>query len=133
MLCVLPYSGYSYVKALPNASLPQLIKVLNECGNYFGGVPKSLKCDNMKQIVYKSCRYEPVFTEFIEQWALHNKITLTAARVAKPKDKPHVENEVKLTYERIYAPLRDHYFLALKSLCSTGSYFKVYWSKYRNG
>lgn len=116
LVCVLPYSGFSYVVALPNATIPQLIKGLNQCLAFFKGVPLSVKCDNMKQMVTKSCRYEPVFTEAIQQWALHYQITLLAARVRKPKDKALVENEVKLTYQRIFAPLRNQEFFSLEQL-----------------
>lgn len=90
LVCVLPYSGYSYVSALLNASLVHVVKVLNECLAYFQGVPHNFKSDNMKQIVTKSCRYEPTFTE------------------------ASVENEVKLTYQRVYAPMRDKIFFSLE-------------------
>jgi transposase len=113
---ILPYSSYSFVIALGDAKQPSVIKALNECLQYFEGVPQSLKCDNMKQAVSKSCRYEPVFTETLQQWALHNNITLMATRPGKPKDKASVENEVKLTYQRIYAPLRDRVFFSLNEL-----------------
>ncbi|MEI6950842.1 IS21 family transposase [Paraflavisolibacter sp. H34] len=115
-VAVLPYSGYSYVVALCDAKQPRVIKALNECLQYFGGVPQGLKTDNMKQLVSKSCRYEPVFTETFQQWALHNNIGLDATRVGKPKDKALVENAVKLTYQRIYAPLRDRVFFSLAEL-----------------
>lgn len=116
LVCVLPYSGYSFVLALENASLPQLIKGLNACLSFFGGAPLELKSDNMKQYVQRSCRYEPVFTQAIEEWGLHNQITLLAARVRKPRDKALVENEVRLSYQRIYAPLRDEVFFSLAEL-----------------
>ena len=116
LVCVLPYSGYSYVSALLNASLVHVVKALNECLAYFQGVPYNFKSDNMKQIVTKSCRYEPTFTDMMQQWALHNNIVLLAARVRKPKDKASVENEVKLTYQRIYAPVRDKIFFSLEEL-----------------
>ena len=115
-VCVLPYSGYSFAIALSDATQPNVIKALNQCLVYFGGVPQSLKCDNMKQAVSKTCRYEPVFTDTLQQWALHNNITLLAARPGKPKDKAPVENEVKLTYQRIYAPLRDTVFFTIEQL-----------------
>ena len=113
---VLPHSGYSFVLALPNATQPNVIKALNLCLEYFGGVPQSIKCDNMRTAVSKSCRYEPVFTDTLIQWSLHNNITLLAARVRKPKDKASVENEVRLAYMRIYAPLRNKVFFSLTEL-----------------
>jgi transposase len=110
LVAVLPFSKYTFVKVLRDASIPQVIKALNACLAYFGGAPLSLKTDNMKQIVTKSCRYEPLFTEALKQWSLHYNITLLATRVAKPKDKAAVENEVKIAYQRIYAPLREEIF-----------------------
>lgn len=116
LVCVLPFSGYSFVKALPNATMPWLVKALNDCLTYMGGAPQTLKCDNMRQAVTRSCKYEPQFTDMINYWALHNNIYLQAARVRKPRDKAHVENEVKITYTRIYAPLRDKDFYTIEEL-----------------
>lgn len=116
LICVLPFSKYTFAMALVDATIPQVIKALNGCLLYFGGVPLSLKTDNMKQVVTKSCRYEPVFTGALQQWALHYNITLLATRVAKPKDKGAVENEVKIAYQRIYAPLRDEVFFHINQL-----------------
>ena len=116
LVCILPFSGYSFVIALRNATLPYLVAALNKCLEFFGGVTRSLKSDNMKQIVVRSCRYEPAFTVMMEQWALHNNIELVAARVRKPQDKAPVENEVKLSYQRIYAPLRNKQFGSLEEL-----------------
>lgn len=116
LVCVLPFSKYTFAMALADATIPQVIKALNTCLQYFGGVPLSLKTDNMKQVVTKSCRYEPLFTEVLGQWALHNNLTLLATRIAKPKDKGAVENEVKIAYQRIYAPVRDEIFSSLLEL-----------------
>jgi transposase len=116
LVCVLPFSKYTFSIALPDATIPQLMKGLNGCMAYFGGVPSSFKTDNMKQVVTKSCRYEPLFTEAIQQWGLHYNIAILATRVAKPKDKAAVENEVKIAYQRIYAPLRNEIFHSLTQL-----------------
>ena len=70
----------------------------------------------MRQWVTKSCRYEPVFTDMLEQWANHNHIALLAARPYKPKDKASVENNVKITYRRIYAGLRNDIFHSIAEL-----------------
>ncbi|WP_431213382.1 Mu transposase domain-containing protein [Puia sp. P3] len=91
-------------------------KGLNKCVAWFGGVTRYAKFDNLAQVVKRSCRYEPIFTEMIQQWAMYYGIGLLAARVRKPRDKPHVENEVKLVYQRIYAPLRDRVFFSLAEL-----------------
>lgn len=115
-VAVLPFSGYGYVEALPDAKLPQVVKALNHTLEYFGGVPLSVKSDNMRQWVSKSCKYEPAFTDMLETWANHNNIALLAARPYKLKDKPSVENNVKITYRRIYAALRNETFHSLAEL-----------------
>ena len=115
-VAILPFSGYGYVEALPDAKLSQIVQALNNAIDYYGGVPQTIKSDNMKQWVSKSCRYEPVFTDMLEQWANHNHISLLATRPYKPKDKASVENNVKITYRRIYAGLRNDTFTSLAEL-----------------
>jgi transposase len=115
-VAILPFSGYGYVEALPDTRLTQVVRALNNAIAYFGGVPQTVKSDNMRQWVTKSCRYEPVFTDMLEQWANHNHIALLAARPYKPKDKASVENNVKITYRRIYAGLRNDIFHSLAEL-----------------
>ncbi|WP_211302321.1 IS21 family transposase [Dyadobacter jiangsuensis] len=115
-VAVLPFSGYGYVEALPNMKLAQVVKALNNALAYFGGVPLGVKSDNMKQWVSRSSRYEPAFTDMLEQWANHNHIALYAARPHKPKDKAAVENFVKITYRRVYAQLRNDTFHSLAAL-----------------
>ena len=116
LVCVFPYSGYSYVEALPSAIQEHLFAALCRCMSYFGGVPQNVLSDNMSQFVSKSNRYEPQFTRTCEQWSVHYSTTLSATRVAKPKDKPTVENLVHLAYMRIYARLRNETFFSLKEL-----------------
>lgn len=86
-VAVLPYSGYSFAVALSDSRQPNVVKALNCCLTYFGGVLQSIKCDNMKTALSKSSRYEPVFTEVITHWALYNNTALLAARVRKLKIK----------------------------------------------
>jgi len=110
---VLPHSGYTYAEPLMNASMEQLVPCLNACMEYFEGVPIHTVSDNMKQVVKSANRYEPTFTELINQWSVHYNTTFLAARVAKPRDKATVEKAVDLAYKRIYAPLRDKIFFSL--------------------
>lgn len=116
LVCTLPYSSYSYVEALRNASLPHLIAALNNMLHYLGGNPCVLKTDNMRQIVVRANRYEPVFTEAIQQWGLHNDIVIETSRVRRPRDKAPVERQVGISYGHIYAPLRDRVCFSLTEL-----------------
>ena len=116
LVCVLPFSGYTYVEALENASQSNLYEALSRALSYFGGVPLNVLSDNMKQFVTKANRYEPRFNEMAEQWSVYYNTTLSAARVRKPKDKPSVEKEVHISYLRIFAPLRNEVFHSLPEL-----------------
>lgn len=129
LVAVLPYSGFTYVEALPNAGMIQLVSALNRCMHYFGGVPKYVVSDNMKQFVKAANRYEPSFTELVEQWSVHYNTSLLAARVAKPRDKATVEKSVDLSYKRIYAPLRDQIFHSLSEL---NHHVKIYLEKHNH-
>ncbi len=113
---VLGYSNYTYAEVLPSASLPYLVRALNNNLRYIQGVPLFVLTDNMAQLVKKTDRYEPTFTEAAEGWANHNGTMLQTARVAHPKDKSAVEVHVKIVYQRIYATLRNQTFYSLKEL-----------------
>ena len=51
LVAVLPFSKHSFAMALPDATIPHVVKALNACLAFFGGVPLSLKTDNMRQVV----------------------------------------------------------------------------------
>jgi len=110
LICTLPFSGYTYVEALPSACQEHLFSSLSRCLEYFGGTARNVLSDNMKQVVGKNQRYEYKFQELADQWAVHYNTNLVATRPGKPKDKPSVENNVYLSYLRIYARIRNEEF-----------------------
>jgi transposase len=116
LVCVLPFSGFTYIESMLSANQKRLLKALNNALSFIGGVPQSAKTDNMKQIVKKSNRYEPAFEELAQQWSLHYGTTMMAARVRKPRDKASVESHVNAVYNRIYAPLRNSIFHSLDQM-----------------
>jgi len=116
LVCVLPCSGKMYVESLPRATSEHLFAALGRCMAFLGGVPRNVLCDNLRQVVIKSNRYEPSFSELAQQWALHYGTNIVAARVGKPKDKASVEKGVDIAYKRVFAPLRDTEFYSLEEL-----------------
>lgn len=116
LVCVLPYSNYTYVEALRSQKQEEFISGLSNALNYINGAPQSIKCDNLRSAVTKASRYEPVFTEAMDFFGAYYGLTVMATRVRKPRDKASVENAVGVAYKRIYAPLRDHVFYSLKEL-----------------
>ena len=116
LVCVLPFSGFTYIEAMLSANQQRLLKALNNALNFIGGVPQSAKTDNMKQVVKKANRYEPAFEELAQQWSLHYGTTMMAARVRKPRDKASVESHVNAVYNRIYAALRNKVFHSIEQI-----------------
>jgi transposase len=116
LVCVLPYSNYTYAIALRSQQQDEFTQGICRALEYMGGVPQSIKCDNLRSAVIKSNRYEPQFTQAMEYLAAHYGTTILAARVRKPRDKANVEKGVDMAYKRIYAPLRDITFHSLAEL-----------------
>ena len=116
LVCTLPYSGYTYVEALSSAKQEPLFCSMSLSQEYFGGVTRNTLSDNMKQVVEKNHRYEYSFQELADQWAVHYNTNLEATRPRKPKDKPTVENNVYISYLRIYSKLRNEEFYSLFDL-----------------
>lgn len=116
LVCTLPFSKYTYAEALASGCQQHIFAALNRCLEYFGGVPKNVLSDNMKQYVKKNMRYEFTFQELACQWSVHYNTNLDATRPSKPKDKPTVENHVYITYLRIYSRLRKQQVCSLEEL-----------------
>ena len=116
LVCTLPCSSFFYVEPLSSARQEHMIPALNRALAYLGGVPKNILSDNMKQVVTKASRYEPLFNELMEQWALHYQTNMQATRIVRPKDKPSVEGSVHHAYQQIYARLHNEEFTSLNAL-----------------
>ena len=116
LVCVLPYSGYTYSCALPSQKQEFFLRGIAQCLNFLGGVPFCIKTDNLKSAVVKSNRYEPIFTESLDMLARHYDTTVIAARPYKPRDKAAVENTVKNVYGRVVAPLRHTTFFCIEQI-----------------
>lgn len=112
----LPYSDYCFVKAVHGQTTEDFIYALRCCLEDLGGVAKCLVPDNLKAAIIKASRYDPDINEVLLDFANHYCTTVLPARVAKPKDKALVENQVKIIYTRVYAKLRNMQFFDLESL-----------------
>jgi len=116
LCCLLPYSGMAFAIALMSAAMEYLFYGLSKALEYFGGVPETVKTDNMKQWVKKTSRYEPAFTEATEQWCLHYNTHPEVTRVGRARDKGAIEGFVNKLYQFVYARLRDEIFDTLELL-----------------
>lgn len=112
----LPYSDYGFAIAVRSQKLADFIYALTKAIEHFGGLPRLIVPDNFKAAVIKANRYEPDLNRALEDFANHYNTSVLPTRVAKPKDKALVENQVKLVYSRVFARIRDRTFLSLKQL-----------------
>jgi transposase len=112
----LPYSDYSFVMAVPSQGVEDFVCALVCCLSFLGGSPEILVTDNLKAAIIKASRYEPDVNQALEDCCNHYGITILPTRVASPKDKALVENQVKLAYSRIFARIRNQVFFSLFDL-----------------
>lgn len=115
-IALLGFSGLTYVEALHSQQKEGFIKATENALYYFGGVPKALVPDNLKSAVTKADKYEAELNESFADFANHYNVAVVPARPAKPRDKPIVENMVRIIYTRIFAPLRNRSFFSLEEL-----------------
>jgi transposase len=104
---ILPYSGLIFCMAVVSQKTEDFVHCINEMVKYFGGLTKTILCDNLKTAVTTADRYEPVFTEICHQLSDHYNTTFSATRPKEPTDKGMVEKAVGIVYTNIYAPLRN--------------------------
>jgi transposase len=112
----LPFSDYCFAIVVRTQSIEDFIYALRCCLEHLGGIPFIIVPDNLKAAIIKANNYEPTLSRALEDFANHYGFTVVPARVAHPKDKALVENQVKLLYNRVYAKIRNQQFFDLTSL-----------------
>ena len=112
----LPASDYGFAMAVRTQKVEDFLYAFSCCLRSFGGVPKIIVTDNLKSSVIKADKYMPELNTIMEDFANHYGCVTIPARPGKPKDKPLVEDQVKLTYRRVYAPLRNETFFSIEAL-----------------
>jgi transposase len=80
---------------------------------YIGGSPKKLIPDNTKTAVTDANYWDPVLNRSYHALGRHYNVAIVPARVRKPRDKPSVENAVRLVEMWVLAPLRHRQFFSL--------------------
>lgn len=115
-IAILPYSGLIFCKAVHSQQTADFTDCINGMLKYYGGVPSTILCDNLKTAVIRPSRYEPVFTDICYQLSEHYVTTFSATRPYSPRDKAMVERAVSIVYAHVYAPLRHEEFTSLHNM-----------------
>lgn len=112
-VATLPASNYTYVEIQPSQELVHWLGGHVRALAFFGGVPKTIKPDNLKSGVKTPNRYEPELNPSYHELAEHYQVAVLPARVRRPRDKAHVENSVQNVERWVLAPLRKRTFFSI--------------------
>jgi len=116
LVAVLGASQVTYVEATESQKKEDWIKANENALWYIGGVPQAIVPDCLKSAVTDPDKYEPDINPEYDDFARHYNTVILPARPNTPKDKAMVENAVKITYIRVFAPLRNRVFYSLEEL-----------------
>ena len=111
-----PYSDYGFAIAVHSQGADDFAYAIIQLFKSVGGAPKFIVPDNLKSGVIKYDRFAPKINDLLDELANHYGCMVEPARVRHPQDKALVENSVKLTYQRAYAPLRNRTFYSINEL-----------------
>jgi len=89
-IMVLSYSRYLYVEFTTRMGVEELIRCHQRAFAYFGGWPRTILYDNMKQVRLAPGEWNPLFLDFLN----HHGITPKTHRVRRPRTKGKVERMV---------------------------------------
>lgn len=92
---VLSYSRLMYCELVFNQEVKTFIRCHEHAFKYFGGVPKTVKIDNLKAAILEASFYEPVYQKHYQEFAKYYDFLSIPCRVRTPTDKAKVESGVK--------------------------------------
>jgi len=91
----LSYSRYDYYQKVYDQRVETFINCHINAFEHFGGVPKTVKIDNLKSAILKANFYEPIYQEAYKKFADYYGFKPLPCRVYHPNDKGKVESGIK--------------------------------------
>lgn len=92
---VLPYSRLGFYAVCYDQRLETLVKELKNAFDYFSGVPKRLKVDNMKTAILRNQHYDLEFNQDFLEFAGHHNSVVFPCTPYSPEQKGTVESGIK--------------------------------------
>lgn len=92
---ILSHSRYAYYRLVTTQKISAFIECHYKAFEYFGGVPKTVKLDNLKSGVITPDFYEPVLQEQYAAFLAYYNCAPIACRVRRPQDKGKIESSIK--------------------------------------
>lgn len=109
-------SSLTYAEAQASQAVANWIAGHVRAFEYFGGVTEALVPDNLKSGVTAACFYEPDLNPTYQALAEYYGTAVLPTRTQAPTHKAKVETGVKVTEQRVLAPLRHRKFFSLDEI-----------------
>ena len=106
----LSYSRYDYFEIVFDQKVETWIRCHINAFNYFGGVPRVIKIDNLKAGVTDANFYEPLYQRQYKMMADHHNCSIAPCRPYQPQEKGKVESGIKYVKNNFFAgrEFQDH-------------------------
>lgn len=98
----LSYSRYMYVQIVFDQTVKTFIECHKNAFKYFGGVPETVKIDNLKAGILEADFYEPTVQKNYAAFATHYGFWAQPCRIYTPTDKGKVESSVKYVKDNCF-------------------------------
>lgn len=92
---VLGYSRQSYWSIVYDQQLATLVKELTKAFEFFGGVPRNLKVDNLKAAILRNLHYDLEYNQDFLEFAQHYGTVIIPCSPYQPQQKGKVEAGIK--------------------------------------
>jgi len=110
-VCTLAWSRHQYAEFVRDQSIATWLSCHRHAFDWFNGVPKKIRIDNLKAAIVKACYYEPTVQRSYAELALGYGFMIDPCPVADPKKKGRVEAGVKYVKNN-FVPLREYQGIA---------------------
>jgi transposase len=91
----LSYSRLDYYEKVYDQRVETFIQCHINAFQYFGGVPRFVKIDNLKAAILQAHFYEPIYQSLYKQFAIYYGFHILPCRVRQPQEKGKVEAGIK--------------------------------------
>ncbi len=99
----LSYSRLDYFEKVYDQKVATFITCHIHAFHYFGGIPKTVKIDNLKAAILEANFYEPVYQRIYKQFADYYGFEPIPCRIYQPNDKGKTESGIKYVKNNFFA------------------------------
>lgn len=99
----LSYSRLDYYQKVYDQKVETFILCHMKAFHYFGGVPRTIKIDNLKAAILQANFYEPLYQRLYQQCSEYYGFQSLPCRIYQPNDKGKVESGIKYVKINFFA------------------------------